>query len=787
MLIFCISNLFIDEEITTEKFSFAESPKSDQQSETVKDIKDEGGLSINLQFEQETTSRRAPLSVSDIFSVKSESGKNPFRFSSTDDASFSTPPESPRTFDTSKFFKTKSNLPSNGFSKPKTSSKNNFFSISQKKEIDEKKNVLLKDIFDILDDKPLTSQTSTTPRPSTSVVVNEKRLPFTVVRVSSSVSQIRPNNNENDIRVSEVTTKIEKEDNDGEENDISPLRPLFFPTRENPTTTTEKDVHDTSDEERRIKSDKKKAEKKKSGDKSSGGRQPFLKPIAKFPDIRIPSLDKNRNSGGNNVRKQRPTFNFNRGAGKGRPLSPVLGFRTSTTTESTTTPFSTSRLESLATESSIASTTLSPRTFANIFNRFSFATQETSDETTESIEAIKSLLDLIPKDEERKETTSARSLLELIPGLNTNGETDIDSFDFGNGNEIDADEESLQKEVNTLRASLDIIPIKSTTDRNSLNEVDEVQQSKEVKEAIEEERSQDTLEIPEKTRDLEIIPIPPRPSRPTTTPIDVTETTTGAILFEDTTIKQTTRRKLSRLQEIVQRRRTTTPSSIVRKTSSGPFSRKKLFEKSRKSGNRPTISIRFRNQANRTTFDIKPTNAAPIEEVKEDEKVNPTEQLLSFKEQLLSLDSIETTPETEEATTFEPTTNEVKPTIGGRGRSRSRFRPSKLSDLFPKRRPAENSRRRPFLRPRNRGSTLSPSSTTVDEDDLTKPTSVTLQESGTAETATRRSPTFRRLPTRPPAPQNTRSPLLKSILDRARLRGNGRRTTRAPITIVNKV
>ena len=83
---------------------------------------------------------------------------------------------------------------------------------------------------------------------------------------------------------------------------------------------------------------------------------------------------------------------------------------------------------------------------------------------------------------------------------------------------------------------------RSTTDRNSLNEVDEVQQSKEVKEAIEEERSQDTLEIPEKTRDLEIIPIPPRPSRPTTTPIDVTETTTGAILFEDTTIKQVTRK-----------------------------------------------------------------------------------------------------------------------------------------------------------------------------------------------------------------------------------------------------
>ena len=183
----------------------------------------------------------------------------------------------------------------------------------------------------------MTSQTSTTQRPSTTVVVNEKRLPFTVVRVSSSVSQIRPNNNENDIKVSEVTnfskvtTKVEKEDNDGEEKDISPLRPLFFPTRENPTSTTEKGEHDTSDEERRIKSDKKKAEKKKSGDKSSGGRQPFLKPIAKFPDIRIPSLDKNRNSGSNTVRKQRPTFNFNRGGGKGRPLSPVLGFRTSTT------------------------------------------------------------------------------------------------------------------------------------------------------------------------------------------------------------------------------------------------------------------------------------------------------------------------------------------------------------------------------------------------------------------------------------------------------------------------
>ena len=99
--------------------------------------------------------------------------------------------------------------------------------------------------------------------------------------------------------------------------------------RANPTTAKEIKELPTKPT---IVPDKKKHEKKKSGG-SSGSRQPFLKPIAKFPDIRIPSLDKKNNN--NNIKRPRP-FNFNRGSG-GRPLPSVLGFRTTkTTTEPTT-------------------------------------------------------------------------------------------------------------------------------------------------------------------------------------------------------------------------------------------------------------------------------------------------------------------------------------------------------------------------------------------------------------------------------------------------------------------
>ena len=723
-----------------------------------------GGLSIKLQFEQETTSRTTIFpSVSDIFTEPS------FDIGSDD---FSTPPESPRTFDTSKFFNT--NLPSKGSSKSKEglekTQKNSFHTSNN----EDKKNVL-KDIFNILEDKDVVS----TSRPK--VVVNEKRLPFTVVRVSSSVSQIRPNNNENNIRVSEgKLSNVEKEEEI--EKEQTPSRSsLFFPTRPIPTTTKEIKESPTKP---RIVPDKKKQDRKKSGG-SSGSRQPFLKPIAKFPDIRIPSLDKKNNN--NNVKRPRP-FNFNRGSG-GRPLSPVLGFRTTTaeTTTTTTTAFESESFESSTTTTS----TTKPKTFANIFNRFSFATPDKEEETTttESIESIKSLLDLIPKDvQEAKETTSSRSLLELIPGLIINDEENL--FDFEDG-QIDNEINEATEEVNTLRASLDIIPIKSTTDRNTLNGIEEVT----TKVSSEEDTRPETGEVPEKTRDLQIIPIPPRPPRPTPTEEVSKETTEETTPKSTTTPQKTTARKISRLQEIVQRRRTTTSSPPVTvKNPTKPLSRKKLFETIR-GGNRPTISIRFRNRPNVTQ--VSETQPIDVDTSSKVEGIQPTDQSLSPETTKEDTDNTEPTESNEEETTTElseadKTNNGVRPTIGG-GRSRSRFRPkSKLSDLFPKRRPSGNTgnignKRRPFFRPRNRLTTLPPSSTIEDDNEDTETTINTTPKSQTPASTARRRPTFRRLPTRPPVPQNTRSPLLKSILDRARQRGVGRRTTRAPLTIVNKV
>ena len=422
----------LDQDFTTQRVSNVEWPKKVEGS----------GLKIDLQFEQETTVKTP--SVSDIFTEPSSS--TAFEIGSND---FSTPPESPRTFDTSKFFNKNINLPSNSFSNPK---KFKPFSKNTFQTVNEDKKEVLDDIFNILEDKPISS----TPEPK--VVVNEKRLPFTVVRVSSSVSQIRPNSNENDILVSGKVLDDDKdiEEESGEKN-VSPTRPLFFPTRPLPKTTTKEDI------DLPIKSKivpvKQKPEKKKAL-ANSGSRQPFLKPIAKFPDIRIPSLDKKNN---NNIKRPRP-FDFNRGgAGKGRPLSPVLGFRT--TTEATTTSISTTT-EAVELESStpvVTTRASTARTFGNIFNRFSFATEKTT--TSEPIEAIKSLLDLIPKDVEVKETTSSRSLLDLIPISNL----DESSFDFEDDridNEISQEDDG--SETNTLRASLDIIPIKSTTDRNNV-------------------------------------------------------------------------------------------------------------------------------------------------------------------------------------------------------------------------------------------------------------------------------------------------------------------------------
>ena len=736
--------------------------------------------------------------VSTIFTEPSSSPA--FDIDSDD---FSTPPESPRTFDTSKFFNKQNNFPSNSFSNPKKGlsfrpkNKNTLFSVNEdKKEV-------LDDIFNILEDKPISITTATT-TPQPKAVVSEKRLPFTVVRVSSSVSQIRPNNNENDIQNSDEVSNIDKDsvevsnektitptrplffpkdsENVSTEKKITPTRPLFFPTRPVPKTTPKEN-------DNKFVPEKKKPEKKKTST-NTGRRQPFLKPNVVFQDISIPSLDKKNN---NNIKRPKP-FDFNRGGAGKRPLSSVLGFRT--TTDATTTSSSTTT-EPVELESStrVATTRASTaRTLGNIFNRFSFATERTT--TAEPIESIKSLLDLIPKDDvELKETTSSRSLLDLIPISNL----DDNSFDFGDvkfENEIDD-----EKESSTLRASLDIIPIKSTTDHNTINEVEVTEKP------IEEDLEDKIVDVPEKTRDLQIIPIPPRPSRPTTTEgteatTETTTTTTTTSTTESTTDSEETTRRISRLQQIVQSRRTTTfaPATKPKK----PFSRKNLFERNRPA-NRPTISIRFRNRPNVTQV----SEVTPIEKETTRKQEEETEQPTTTVPSSSSNEEDETTTaaaQDENITTTELTTpfekdDEIRPTFGGR--QRSRFRPkSKLSDLFPKRRPSSNNknvpeiRRRPFFRPRNRLTTTRKPLNDIETDDEIKETTAigttpngtpTAPASRPSATPTRRRPTFRRLPTRPPVPQNTKSPLLKSILERARQRGQRRRTTRAPIRVINKV
>ena len=741
-------NTFLaDEEITTEKRFFNEPPLLDEQFQGDPLGRGSSGLSINLEFEQETTARTALNS--ELFTVSSES---PTFEIGTDDVS--KPPEQPRSFDASKFFNTNTNVPSRGLSKNKESKtdwKNKFF-----KKNDEK-NELLKDIIDILEEKP-DEDDSKGPK----VVVNEKRLPFTVVRVSSSVSQIRPNSNENNIRVSGKTPNNEKEEpeNDSEANK-STHRTFFFPPRTTPRT-----VIDVTE------SDKKKSEKKKSSG-SSGGRPPFLKPIAKFPDIRIPSLDKKNN---NNVRKPENfrKFDFSRGSGKNRPIPSVLDFRTTTVKD---TPLTTTDQPSqqgffldnrpkqpeFSGVSDEGSTTTA-KVFVNIFNRFSFTTPD--DEGVQPTESFKeSLIDLIPKENESKETTSSRSLLDLIPGLNL--DSNDNSFEqLDDNDQIDNEVGVDNEEVSTLRASLDIIPIKSTTDRNAVDVTEAPKEDDVIEEVV---------RLPETTRDLQIIPIPPRPPRPTPIPTDATETTADA----NTATEQTTRR-ISRLQQIVQSRRTT--ASPVSKPTKQLSSKLETV----RTGIRPTISIRFRNKQNATVPDV---TANDIEASGTGQPNDPEPSVQTTKLVVQPTSSIDEDEEviTTEVSTPHSTKSTSKPNIGGR--SKSRFRPSKLSELFPKRGPSSNaagigSKRRPFFGQRNRGTTTPPSSNNDNNDE---DNAITTPESIIPKQTTRRRPLFRKITTRPPVPQNTRSPLLKSILERARQRGVGRRTTRAPIKIVNKV
>ena len=662
-------------------------------------------------------------------------------------------------------FNSNSNTPSKGTFKDKGSWKGkNIF-----RKDDGKKDVL-NDILNILGN-PESSENTERPK----VVVNEKRLPFTVVRVSSSVSQVRTHADENNIRVSGKIESVTKSGSGDDLEDEEFTNALFFPPRTTPKTTLDRDsfnkiLRNSLSPAKRPPLDSKKDEKK--------SRPPFLKPVAKFPDIRIPSLDK---------KKKNNLFKNN------RPLSPVLGLRTTTTTEPT--PRTTIDELSLDFEPIVCDncdkfegSTTTPRTF-NAFKRFRFTTPE-GDKTTESPAAVKSLIDLIPKVKEAGETTSSRSLIELIPGV-----SHINAFDLeeGKGNNVVIQEsDNKEGEVSTLRASLEIVPIRSTTDRNTPNDIDEFDIREDLLAKFDEiDSEKQTVPGTNKDRDLEIIPIPPRPPRPTTED----STTAGRIeLTEEvpTVRPEQTTRKLSRLEQIVQSRRTTTTSTINISSGSPPT-------ESVRTANRPTISIRFRDRSSNPTEVSKITTNSENNIIKQNGEIKPTDetQFVDAPETTdLDFATTRHSGEEEEDITTELSTpkkvlDNPKPTIGGRGRSKSRFRP-KLSELFPKRkRPSggigsiAKERPRPFLRPKNR-STVRPS---TDEDE------VNTTEPSTAETTPsfsnrNRRPTFRRFTTKPTAiPKNTKSPLLKSILERARQRAAllGRRTTRAPIKVINKV
>ena len=96
-------------------------------------------------------------------------------------------------------------------------------------------------------------------------VIEEKRFPFTVVRISSSVSQVRKNNQNS-----------EPEEEQEEEIDTTTQQPA---TERSPTTISGEDTTILPTP-------------KPKPTKGSKGRPPFLRPLAKFPDIRIPGLDR---------------------------------------------------------------------------------------------------------------------------------------------------------------------------------------------------------------------------------------------------------------------------------------------------------------------------------------------------------------------------------------------------------------------------------------------------------------------------------------------------------------
>ena len=630
-----------------------------------------GGLSINLQFEQESTTRRPSLFSFDPDSTTRR--PNIFRLPNAEDSIDVGPSESPRSFDSSRFFKNNVNSePSrhNRFNKL-NKAKHNIFGGGQKE--DNKKEVL-NDIINILDvdendETPTSNKNVERPR----VVINEKRLPFTVVRVSSSVSQVRDqeqdvNDEENDIKLSgkiESVTKGEPENND-----------IFSFAK----TTLEPQVSETTSK----KPDFRKHENRKKTGERTGSRPPFLKPLAKFPDIRIPSLDKERKDKENIKRINK--FNF-------RPRKPSVLSALRTTTDSTS---ASTTDEDLTTTSRLTrieiperkSTTTTPNETTESTTRglfqglqgfdglqgFNFATRDDAESVS-----IKSLIDLIPKvkdtDEETStsytfidQTSSTQSLINLIPGVRKDSGEQFSSNDKNNKNVVSIGNAA---EVNTLRASLEIVPIKSTTDRNAPNRVVIGENTNSVANEDDDDGSGDsetrpTAGIPGSNRDLEIIPIPPRPSPhgpPLSSVVPETTTTsrepTTTLRTVPTTKSRGTTKKLSLLQQIVQRRRTTSAatgeSTTTRTTST-------LLERARSRDSfRPTITVdvRFRDRPNPTAISrLPPATTEPSSEndIEGSDQIATTTQTAEAQEDV-------TTQATEQKVEESP-----RPTIGGGGR-----------------------------------------------------------------------------------------------------------------------
>lgn len=160
----------------------------------------------------------------------------------------------------------------------------------------------------------------------TNEVEGKDPVPFTVIRVSSSVSQVRQESNELDDDeqialpfIVETTTSENESGKSVASEATSSTSTIIAITIEDSTTTT---TSETTTSKRLF-----------------GPRKPFLRPVAKFQDIKIPSLEPN------NVNKADAPLRFRpigdkRTSFKRPTLAPVTSSSTSDVTESSTSRFS---------------------------------------------------------------------------------------------------------------------------------------------------------------------------------------------------------------------------------------------------------------------------------------------------------------------------------------------------------------------------------------------------------------------------------------------------------------